>query len=92
MNAQLPAFNTQLPRGRNTDAARYLNDPPSLPDKLQRTGRHRALQFGGEETPKKHAFCETNPPVNYGICRYLGGRLSESGRVPEGLGVKDRCR
>jgi len=36
-------------------------------------------------------FCETNPPVNYQICKYLGGRLSESGRVPEGLEVKDRC-
>jgi hypothetical protein len=26
-------------------------------------------------------ICETNPPVNYQLCNYLGGRVSESGRV-----------
>ena len=43
--AKLPA---PLGRALMNDAARYLYDPPSLLDKLRRTGRHRALQFGGE--------------------------------------------
>ena len=40
----------------------------------------------GRGGPRNMRFCETNPPVNYQFCKYLGGWPWESGWVGSGKG------
>lgn len=37
--------------------------------------------FRGRRRTSEYIFCETNPPVNHLLCKYLGLRVPESGRA-----------
>ncbi len=77
--------------GRRVAIPKRQASGPTIRSTKQRgaLGGH-AVHRGGRS--QKHAFCETNPPVNYRFYKYLGVWPLESGRVGSGRigSIKDR--